>query len=220
MTEQLHDAFTKRTGHQILERYGMTETGMITSNPYEGDRVPGTVGFPLPAVRIRVVDANGNECPTGEVGVVEVRGPNVFSGYWRLPERTDAEHHDGWFVTGDVGSVDSEGRLTLEGRSGDMIISGGLNVYPREIELALDAQPGVVESAVIGIPDADFGERVVAALVTSTEATDLDAIEAALRERLAPFKIPKTMIVVDELPRNSMGKVQKVSLRRTDELWT
>lgn len=221
MTEATHTAFTERTGHKILERYGMTETGMITSNPYEGDRVPGTVGFPLPAVRIRTVDPDGLPCPTGTVGVVEVQGPNVFAGYWRLPERTDAEHHDGWFVTGDMGSIDTEGRLSLEGRAGDMIISGGLNIYPKEIELALDLIDGIVESAVVGVPDVDFGEQAVGVLVVEPEfELDVLALQSRLRETLAPFKVPKAYVVVDELPRNSMGKVQKVALRSDERLTT
>lgn len=219
MTEQLHHAVKERTGHEVLERYGMTETGMITSNPYEGDRVAGTVGFPLPAVKARVCDSDGNELPTGEVGVVEVRGPNVFAGYWRLPERTDQEFHDDWFVTGDVGFIDEEGRLTLEGRAGDMIISGGLNVYPREVELVLDEIDGVVESAVVGLPDDDFGERVVAAVVTDT-ATDPDALDNALRSQLAPFKVPKQYAFVNSLPRNTMGKVQKAKLRTDSTIWS
>lgn len=218
MTEQLHGAVSRRTGHEVLERYGMTETGMITSNPYEGDRVAGTVGFPLPAVRIRVCDPDGNELPSGDVGVIEVRGPNVFAGYWRLPERTDREFHDDWFITGDVGSVDTEGRLTLEGRAGDMIISGGLNVYPREVELVLDEVPGVIESAVVGLPDDDFGERVAAAIVSETPI-DLAVLDASLREQLASFKVPKQFVFVDTLPRNTMGKVQKAQLRSDPTIW-
>ncbi len=221
MTEATHTAFTERTGHKILERYGMTETGMITSNPYEGDRVPGTVGFPLPAVRIRTVDPGGLPCPTGTVGVVEVQGPNVFAGYWRLPERTDAEHHDGWFVTGDMGAIDAEGRLSLEGRAGDMIISGGLNIYPKEVELALDLMDGIVESAVVGVPDVDFGEQAIGVLVVEPDfELDSTALQSRLRETLAPFKVPKVYVIVDELPRNSMGKVQKVVLRSDERLTT
>lgn len=220
MTEQLHKALEDRTGHAILERYGMTETGMITSNPYDGERLPGTVGFPLPSVRIRVVSESGDECEPGEPGVVEVRGPNVFAGYWRLPERTTEEHHDGWFVTGDVGFVDGEGRLTLEGRKGDMIISGGLNVYPREVELVLDELPEVAESAVVGLPDPEFGERVAAAVVLTPGSTlDPDALIAAARRELAPFKVPRTFVALDELPRNSMGKTQKTVLRGDTQLW-
>ena len=213
MTEQIHESFTERTGHQILERYGMSECGMITSNPYEGERVPGTVGFPLPGVRIRVV-ADGDECATGDVGVVQVQGPNVFAGYWKLPEKTAEEHDGPWFITGDVGSTNDEGRLTLEGRSGDMIISGGLNIYPKEIELVLDACPGVSESAVVGHLDPDFGERVVAYVVpSSSEDPAPEALDKALRESLAAFKVPKAYEFIDQLPRNSMGKVQKAKLR-------
>ncbi len=214
MTEAVHEAFTARTGHHILERYGMSECGMITSNPYEGDRIPGTVGYPLPAVRLRVM-ADGDECAAGDVGVVQVQGPNVFAGYWRLPEKTEQEHDGDWFITGDVGSVDEQGRLSLEGRSGDMIISGGLNVYPREIELVLDDCDGVKESAVVGLPDDDFGERVVAFIVPSgTENPDPAVLLESLRQSLASFKLPKSFEFITELPRNSMGKVQKVALRR------
>ena len=214
MTEGLHTAFSERSGHRILERYGMTETGMLTSNPYEGNRVAGTVGFPLPGVQMRLVNADGSVCSADEVGTVQVQGPNVFAGYWRLPEKTEESYDDEWFVTGDVGFVDDEGRLTLEGRTGDMIISGGLNVYPREIELAIDTFPGVVESAVVGQPDPDFGERVEAYLVV-TEPVDTASLEAYLRDRLAAFKVPKSFEIVEALPRNTMGKVQKVSLRRS-----
>lgn len=214
MTEAVHVAFTERTGQHILERYGMSECGMITSNPYEGDRIAGTVGFPLPAVRLRVV-AGDTECAPGEVGVVQVQGPNVFAGYWRLPEKTEQEHDDDWFITGDVGSVDAEGRLSLEGRSGDMIISGGLNIYPREIELVLDDCEGVKESAIVGLPDDDFGERVVAFIVpSSTVNPDPEALLDVLRQSLASFKLPKSFEFLDELPRNSMGKIQKLALRK------
>jgi len=214
MTEQVHASFSGRTGHRILERYGMSECGMITSNPYDGDRVPGTVGYPLPGVKLRVVNDN-SVCEPGDVGVVQVQGPNVFAGYWKLPEKTAEEHDGEWFITGDVGSVDHEGRLTLEGRSGDMIISGGLNVYPKEIELILDDCAGVVESAVVGHPDDDLGERVVAYVVAEPdgEPPRPDALETALRKSLAAFKIPRSYVLVDELPRNSMGKVQKTVLR-------
>lgn len=222
MTEQVHDAFTERTGHYILERYGMSECGMITSNPYEGDRVPGTVGFPLPGVSIRVVaDGDGNSedrvCPPGDVGVVQVQGPNVFAGYWKLPDKTAEEHDGPWFITGDVGFTDAEGRLTLEGRSGDMIISGGLNIYPKEIELVLDDCPGVAESAVVGHPDPDFGERLVAYVVSSgtEDPSPPDLLEETLRKSLAGFKVPKTYEFIDELPRNSMGKIQKAKLRNS-----
>ena len=214
MTAQVHDAFTARTGHRILERYGMSETGMITSNPYDGDRVAGTVGFPLPGVRIRLVTDSGDVCGPGDVGTVQVQGPNVFAGYWKLPEKTEAEHRDGWFVTGDVGTLDEDGRLTLEGRSGDMIISGGLNVYPREIEMLIDDAPDVAESAVVGLPDSDLGERVEAFVVPcGSGSVDTADLEERLRERLAGFKVPKAIHIIDALPRNSMGKVQKFALR-------
>ena len=214
MTTTVHENFAGRTGHHILERYGMSECGMLTSNPYEGDRIPGTVGYPLPAVRVRVM-ANGSECSPGDVGVVQVQGPNVFAGYWRLPEKTEEEHDGNWFITGDVGSLDHEGRLSLEGRAGDMIISGGLNIYPREIELALDACEGVKESAVVGRPDNDFGEQVVAFIVPSgKQRPDPDMLLEQLRQCLASFKLPKSIEFLPALPRNSMGKVQKVDLRQ------
>ncbi|MEM7139407.1 MAG: AMP-binding protein [Actinomycetota bacterium] len=207
------DAFTERTGHRICERYGMSEAGIITSNPYDGERIAGTVGFALRDVELRVTDEAGAPVRTGETGVLEVRGPHLFAGYWRRPEATtDAHRDDGWFVTGDVGSLDDDGRVTLQGRAGDMIISGGENVYPKEIELVLDEQPGIVESAVIGLPHPDFGEAVTAIVVTDA-AFDADAVTAALTERLARYKHPKQMLTVDALPRNAMGKVQKSALR-------
>jgi malonyl-CoA/methylmalonyl-CoA synthetase len=213
MTEAVHAQFTERTGLQILERYGMTEAGMITSNPYTGERVPGTVGFALPGVDLRVADDDGREVPTGETGVVEIRSPGLFAGYWRLPEKTAAEYRDdGWFVTGDVGSVDAEGRLTLEGRSSDMIISGGYNVYPKEIEMVLDEVPGVVETAVVGVPHADFGEAVVAVVVRDGDVDD-EVLSASLEGVLARFKHPKAYVAVESLPRNAMSKVQKAELR-------
>jgi malonyl-CoA/methylmalonyl-CoA synthetase len=196
--------FEARTGHAILERYGMSEAGMITSNPLHGDRVPGSVGFPLPGVDLRIA-AGASE------GVIEIRGPNLFQGYWRMPERTAEEHTaDGWFITGDVGRRDPDGRVWISGRAKDLIISGGFNVYPKEIELVLDDQPGVVESAVIGVPHPDYGEAVVAVIVGEADKADLIA---AARERLAAFKTPKRVFVVDALPRNVMGKVQKAALR-------
>jgi len=215
MTEAVHADFTARTGQQILERYGMTEAGMITSNPYVGDRVPGTVGFPLPDVELRVSDDDGNPVPTGETGVVEIRSPGLFAGYWRMPEKTAAEYRDGgWFITGDVGSVDAEGRLTLEGRSSDMIISGGYNVYPKEVEMVLDELPGVLETGVIGVPHPDFGEAVVAIVVRdgTVDVTD-EQLAASLDGVLARFKHPKRYISTDALPRNAMSKVQKAALR-------
>lgn len=206
----VHEAFTARTGHAILERYGMTETTMLTSNPLHGERRPGTVGFALPGVGVRVVADDG-----GAVGGIEVRGPNVFAGYWKRPELTATEFtDDGFFRTGDVGTFDADGYLHIVGRSKDLIITGGLNVYPVEVEAVLDELPGVVESAVIGVPDADFGEAVVAVLVTSS-GLDVDAVRSAARARLASFKVPKRVHVVDALPRNAMGKVEKAVLRRT-----
>ena len=206
---QTHVGFEDRTGHAILERYGMTETGMNTSNPYEGARIAGTVGFPLPGVSVRVAAA------PGEIGVVEVKGPNVFAGYWRNAEKTAAEFRaDGYFITGDLGVFDAAGYLCIVGRGKDLIISGGLNIYPKEIEVELDALAGVAESAVIGLPDPDFGEQVVAVLVAEKGARlDETVIMAELSSRLARFKRPKRLIFVDDLPRNAMGKVQKALLR-------
>ncbi len=215
MTEAVHAEFTARTGQQILERYGMTEAGMITSNPYVGQRVPGTVGFALPGVELRIADDDGAEVEVGTTGVVEIRSPGLFAGYWGLPDKTVSEHRaGGWFITGDVGSVDHEGRLTLEGRSSDMIISGGYNIYPKEIEMVLDDVPGVLEAAVVGVPHPDFGEAVVAVVVRdgSVEVTDED-LAAALDGVLARFKHPKSYVSADALPRNAMSKVQKASLR-------
>jgi malonyl-CoA/methylmalonyl-CoA synthetase len=207
--------FEARTGQRILERYGMSETVMLTSNPYDGNRVPGTVGLPLPGVGVRVVDGAGAPCASGEVGGIEVRGPNVFSGYWRMPEKTREEFTaDGWFRTGDVGSVDANGYLSIVGRSKDLIISGGYNVYPKEVESYLDALDGVAESAVIGVPDRDFGEAVAAVVVRRPGARlDEASIVAALKGQIAGFKVPRRVYVVDDLPRNAMGKVQKNLLR-------
>jgi len=209
-------AFEARTGHRILERYGMTETCMNTSNPYEGARRAGTVGPALDGVEVVVTDpATGHPLTTGQVGMVEVRGPNVFSGYWNMPEKTREElRENGFFITGDLGQLDEDGYLSIVGRGKDLIISGGLNVYPKEVELALDAMPGVLESAVIGVAHPDFGEGVVGVLVPKPDETlDLDAIGAALGTELARFKQPKRLIVIDELPRNTMSKVQKNVLR-------
>ena len=207
--------FEARTGQRILERYGMSETTMLTSNPYDGNRIAGTVGLPLPGVGVRVVDDQDRPLPWGEIGGVQVRGPNVFSGYWRMPEKTREEFTtDGWFRTGDVGQFDANGYLAIVGRSKDLIISGGYNVYPKEIESWLDDSPGVLESAVIGVPDRDFGEAVVAVVVAQNGTTiDPTALIAAMKERIAGFKVPKRIHVVAELPRNQMGKVQKALLR-------
>lgn len=211
-----HEEFSDRTGHAILERYGMTETGMITSNPYDGDRIAGTVGFPLPEVEIRVAQPDtGEVLAQGEIGVVEVRGPNVFKGYWRMPEKTAQEFRaDGFFVTGDIGRIDERGYLHIVGRSKDLIITGGFNVYPKEIELAIDALDGVAETAVIGIPHPDFGEGVLAAVVPQpgVELNEAQILQR-IRGNLAKFKQPKRIVIVPELPRNTMGKVQKNVLR-------
>jgi malonyl-CoA/methylmalonyl-CoA synthetase len=209
--------FERRTGHTILERYGMTETGMNTSNPLEGERRAGTVGPPLPGVEVRVCDADDRELPIGEVGELQVRGANVFAGYWKLPEKTAQDFTpEGFFRTGDQARIDADGYVAIVGRSKDMVISGGLNVYPKEIELLIDALPGVRESAVIGLPDADFGE-IVAAVVVPAAGGGLDGeeVRAAVRARAAGFKVPKRVFIVDELPRNAMGKVQKQALRET-----
>jgi malonyl-CoA/methylmalonyl-CoA synthetase len=213
---ETHNAWRARTGHAILERYGMTETGMNTSNPYEGERVAGTVGFPLPDVELRVTDPETG-APRGvdAIGMIEVRGPNVFSAYWRRPEKTAEEFRaDGFFITGDIGKIDARGYVHLVGRARDLIITGGLNVYPKEIETEIDLVPGVVESAVIGLPHPDLGEAVTAVVVPRAGA-DLSESDlfAALGTRLAKFKIPKKVIFLPELPRNAMGKVQKNVLR-------
>ena len=215
---ETHHQWRERTGHAILERYGMSETGMNASNPCEGERVPGSVGLPLPDVELRIADpATGTPVAAGANGVIEVRGPNVFSGYWRQPEKTRAEFRaDGFFVTGDLGHIDERGYLWIVGRAKDLIITGGYNVYPREIEEAIDAIDGVEESAVIGLPHADFGEGVTAVVVAPGRPAALDeaALQHALRERLAAYKIPKRVRFVAALPRNARGKVQKNELRR------
>jgi malonyl-CoA/methylmalonyl-CoA synthetase len=214
---ETHREWQARTGHAILERYGMTETNMNTSNPYDGDRVAGTVGFPLPGVALRVVDQEtAVPVPPGEIGIIEVRGPNVFKGYWRNPEKTREEFRaDGFFITGDLGKVDERGYVHIVGRAKDLIISGGFNVYPKEVEEAIDDLPGVVESAVIGVPHRDFGEGVVAVVVGEAGGLiEPSTIAAALSERLAKFKQPKRIYIVQELPRNTMGKVQKNVLRQ------
>ena len=208
-----HTAWRARTGHRILERYGMTETNMNTSNPYEGERRAGTVGLPLPGVELRVMDGD-TELPLGEIGVIEVRGPNVFQGYWQMPEKTAEElRADGWFITGDQGLVDADGYVTIVGRAKDMVISGGFNVYPKEVEALIDDMPGVVESAVIGVPHPDLGEAVVAVVVRRDPALGAGDVAAALAGRLARFKHPKQVVFLDALPRNTMGKVQKKTLR-------
>ena len=218
LLSETHRAFRERTGHAILERYGMTETNMNTSNPYDGDRIPGTVGFPLPGVELRVADPeSGRALAQGEIGVIEVRGPNVFKGYWRMPEKTAAEFRDdGFFITGDIGMIDARGYVQIAGRAKDLVITGGYNVYPKEVEIEIDAIEGMIESAVIGLPHPEFGEGVTAVCVCEKGASLAEAdVLAALKDRLARFKQPKRVFFVDELPRNAMGKVQKNVLRET-----
>ena len=202
---ETHREFFARTGHAVLERYGMTETNMNTSNPYDGERRAGTVGMALPGIEVRVRE-----------GGIEVKGPNVFKGYWRNPEKTKAEFTaDGFFMTGDLGHFDAQGYLVISGRAKDLIITGGFNVYPKEVEELIDAMPGVLESAVIGLSDSDFGEVVTAVVVAQRSASLIGAdIIAALKQNLASYKCPKGVIIVDELPRNTMGKVQKNILRQ------
>jgi malonyl-CoA/methylmalonyl-CoA synthetase len=211
-----HREWMARTGHAVLERYGMTETNMNTSNPYDGDRVPGAVGHALPGVSVRVTDPEtGKTLEPESIGMIEVKGPNVFKGYWRMPEKTKAEFRDdGFFITGDLGKIDSAGYVHILGRGKDLVISGGFNVYPKEIESEIDAMPGVIEAAVIGVPHADFGEGVTAVVVCDNNTkVDEASVLNALDGRLAKFKMPKRVIFVDELPRNAMGKVQKNILR-------
>jgi malonyl-CoA/methylmalonyl-CoA synthetase len=212
---ETHVQFEARTGHRILERYGMTETNMSTSNPYEGERRAGTVGFPLPGIELKITDSvSGEELTQGEIGQIEVRGPNVFKGYWNMPEKTAEElRTDGFFITGDLGLIDEDGYVSIVGRNKDLIISGGYNIYPKEIELVLDDQIGVVESAVVGVPHPDFGETVVGILVMDSDSANISNIEVAVKEKLARFKHPRQLVVVDALPRNAMGKVQKNLLR-------
>jgi malonyl-CoA/methylmalonyl-CoA synthetase len=215
LLHETHAEFERRTGHRILERYGMTETGMLTSNPLEGERRPGSVGRPLPGTEVRVMDGEGAPCKRGENGHIQVKGDNVFLGYWRMPEKTAEEFTaDGWFKTGDMGSISEDGYVTIAGRSKDLIISGGYNVYPKEIELAIDELPSVQESAVVGVPHPDFGEAVTAVVVSKpgTRPTETDIL-LALKRKLANFKVPKRVYFVEELPRNAMGKVQKNVLR-------
>ncbi|MDV7141454.1 malonyl-CoA synthase [Tropicimonas sp. TH_r6] len=211
-----HEAFEARTGHRILERYGMTETNMNASNPYEGARIAGTVGQPLPGVEIRITEPGSDSVlGQGETGMIEVRGPNVFQGYWRMPEKTAEElREDGFFLTGDLGLIDAAGYLHIVGRQKDLIIAGGYNIYPKEIEVLLDEMDGVAESAVIGVPHPDLGEAVVA-LVVAGDGTppEPEALLAALSSQLARFKHPRKLLLVDSLPRNTMGKVQKNALR-------
>ncbi|MEO5373485.1 MAG: malonyl-CoA synthase [Alphaproteobacteria bacterium] len=210
------EAFRRRTGHAILERYGMTETGMNTSNPLRGERRAGTVGPPLPGVSVRVTDETGAVLADGAVGMLEVRGDNVFSGYWRMPERTALDvTADGWFITGDLAVIEDGGYVRLVGRARDLIITGGYNVYPKEVETVIDAIDGVVESAVIGLPHPDFGEAVTAVVhrLADRDTPDEPSVIAHVRARLADYKVPKRVVFVPELPRNAMGKVQKTQLR-------
>ena len=216
LLSETHIAWREKTGHAILERYGMTETNMNTSNPYEGDRRAGTVGFPLPGTSIKIADpSSGAALPQGEIGMIEVKGPNVFKGYWRMPEKTAAEFRaDGFFISGDLGMIDTDGYVHIVGRGKDLVISGGYNVYPKEIESEIDAIEGVTESAVIGLPHPDFGEGVAAVIVRKGEdAVDEGRIMLALKDRLARYKQPKRLFFVEDLPRNTMGKVQKNVLR-------
>ena len=213
---ETHQEFYERTGKSILERYGMTETNMNTSNPYEGERRAGTVGFALPDVDIRITDPeSGAELSDGKIGILEVKGPNVFKGYWRMPEKTAEEiREDGYFITGDLARIDDQGYVVIVGRDKDLIISGGFNVYPKEVELEIDALPGIVESAVIGLPHDDFGEAVTAVVVAEQGAPLSEKnIVTEISNRLAGYKQPKRIIFIDQLPRNSMGKVQKNLLR-------
>ncbi|WP_439148572.1 malonate--CoA ligase [Sulfitobacter sp.] len=213
---ETHVQFEKRTGMRILERYGMTETNMNTSNPYDGERRAGTVGFPLPGTELKITDSTtGETLPQGEIGEIEVRGPNVFKGYWQMPEKTAEElRADGFFITGDLGQIDADGYVHIVGRNKDLIISGGYNIYPKEIELLLDQEENVLESAVIGVPHPDFGETVVGIIVAQGDtAPNLEKIMANIAKSLARFKHPQKLIILPELPRNTMGKVQKKALR-------
>ena len=214
LTEQTFAAWERATGQRILERYGMSETIINTSNPLDGHRQPSTVGFALPNQEIRIADEHGREVPSGQVGCIEVRGPNVFAGYWNLPDKTAEEiRADGFFITGDLGIQDAEGRVSIVGRAKDLVITGGYNVYPKEVEQLLDEIPDVTESAVIGVPHDDFGEAVVAVLVAPDTVTR-ETVDSVLAEQLARFKQPKAVVCVAELPRNTMGKVQKNVLRQ------
>jgi len=214
---ETHRDFTARTGLEILERYGMTEAGMVTSNPYEGERLPGTVGYALPKISVRVVGENGKRVKAGDVGVLEIKGPNVFKGYWRSPEKTVEEFRpDGYFKSGDLATMGKDGRITIVGRAKDLIITGGFNVYPKEIEGELNSLPGIAESAVVGVPHPDFGEGIVAVITAlpGVKPPDEAVILSELGKRLAKFKLPKRVFLAGELPRNAMGKVQKAELSK------
>ena len=212
---ETHEAFEARTGHRILERYGMTETNMITSNPFDGDRRAGTVGRPLPGVEVMLTNPDsGGPTRQGDVGMIEVRGPNVFQGYWQMPEKTAAEKREnGFFITGDLGQISNDGYLSIVGRAKDLIITGGYNVYPKEIEDVLNQVVGVQESAVFGVPDPDFGEAIIAAVVPTDDSLDDAALSDAVTAALARFKHPRQFVRMEDLPRNTMGKVQKNVLR-------
>ncbi len=215
LLEETHREWKRRTGHEILDRYGMTETNMITSNPYDGPRKPGTVGIPLPETTVRIRDAeSGAEPAAGSIGMLEMKGPGLFSGYWRMPEKTKAEFTpDGYFITGDFARRDRDGFITIAGRAKDLVISGGLNIYPKEVEEVIDQVPGVSESALFGVPHADFGEGLVAAVVRDGPEADEQTIKAFLGGKLARYKHPKAYVFPEELPRNALGKVQKHMLR-------
>ena len=221
MLSETHELFEERTSHKVLERYGMTETNMSTSNPFVGERRAGSVGFPLPSVTLKIVDPDtGEPVQKGDIGVIEVRGPNVFHGYWNMPEKTAEElRPDGFFITGDLARMDEDGYVTIVGRGKDIIISGGFNIYPKELEMILDDQVGVLESAVIAVPHADMGEAALAILVRKESGPDIDQIKAVMKRDVARFKHPRDYIVVDELPRNTMGKVQKNVMRETYGSW-
>ena len=212
---ETHKSFAARTGKKILERYGMTETNMSTSNPYDGERIAGTVGVPLPGVELRIADAKtGKSVPDGEIGIIELKGDNVFTGYWQMPEKTkESFRDDGYFITGDMARIDEHGYIVIVGRDKDLIISGGLNVYPKEIESMVDELEGVTESAVIGVPHPDFGEAVVAIIVAADKTLNEESVMEFLADKMAKFKQPKAVFFVEALPRNTMGKVQKVTLR-------
>ncbi|WP_416798872.1 malonate--CoA ligase [Ciceribacter azotifigens] len=214
---ETHRAWTERTGHHILERYGMTETNMITSNPYDGERIPGSAGMPLPGVSVRISDPDtGAQLPANTPGMIEVKGPNVFKGYWRMPEKTQSEFRtDGYFITGDIGYIDASGYVFISGRSKDLVITGGYNVYPKEIETEIDSIEGVEESAVVGLPHADFGEAVTAIVVLQEGASLTEAeVIARLDPLLAKYKLPKRVLFEAALPRNTMGKVLKAEIRK------
>ena len=212
---ETHREFEDRTGKKILERYGMTETNMCTSNPYDEERIAGTVGLPLPGVELRIADDQGNEIKQGEIGIIELRGENVFKGYWQMPDKTnDSFRKDGFFITGDMAKIDHKGYVTIVGRDKDLIITGGLNVYPKEVETVIDQIETILESAVFASPHKDFGEAVVASIVRKNNSLSEIEVKKYLSDKLAKFKQPKKIIFIENLPRNAMGKVQKAELRK------